>query len=340
MNKLALFAALVLPLASARADDEGYRLARTLKIGGAGGWDYLTFDAAGRRLFIARATRIQVVDADRGALIGEIGGTDGVHGIALAADLGEGFASDGKANAVTVFDLKTLKVLATIKIAGRNPDAIVYEPATKRVLTFNGASRDATVIDAVERSVVATIALPGKPEFAAVDGKGGVFVNIEDTSQLIAIDAAKGAAGAPIALSPCVEPSGLSIDAVNRRLFAGCHNRLMTVVDPDTRKVVATLPIGAGVDATAFDAGAHAAFSSNGDGTLTVIHEAGPDAFSVAQNAATQKGARTMALDPSTHDVYLVTADLKPAVEKGGRPKPVDGTFRVLVLSPSDSKPR
>jgi DNA-binding beta-propeller fold protein YncE len=333
MKTLALLAVLVLPLARAAAEDGAYRLARTFPIGGVGGWDYLTFDAASRRLFIARATRVQVVDVDKGTLVGEITGTNGVHGVALAADLGEGFASDGKANAVTVFDLKTLKVLATIEIPGRNPDAIIYEPATKRVLTFNGASRDATVIDAVKRAVVATTPLPGKPEFAAVDGRGGVFVNIEDTSQLIRIDAAKASAGASIALSPCEEPTGLSIDAANRRLFAGCHNKLMVVVDPDEGKVVAALPIGAGVDATAFDAGAHAAFSSNGDGTLTVIREDGPDAFSVAQNAGTQKGARTMAVDFVTHDVYLVTADLKPGAAKSDRPKPVDGTFRVLVFS-------
>ncbi|MGD0053732.1 MAG: YncE family protein, partial [Vulcanimicrobiaceae bacterium] len=269
----------------------------------------------------------------KGVRIGDVAGLEGVHGVALAPELGAGFVSDGKANAVAVFDLKTLKTLATIKLSGRNPDAIVYEPVTRRVFAFEGGSRDAAVIDAAKRTVVATIPLPGKPEFAAVDGKGAVYVNIEDKSLLVPIDAAKAAAGPPIALAPCEEPSGLSMDMKNRRLFAGCHNKLLAVVDPDAGKVVKTLPIGAGVDATAFDAGAGLAFSSNGDGTLTVIREDGPDAFSVAQDAVTQKGARTMAVDPVTHDVFLVTADLKPVDAKGGRPKPVDGTFRVLVMS-------
>jgi DNA-binding beta-propeller fold protein YncE len=339
MIKLALFAALVLPPSRAGAADGGYRLVHEYKVGGEGGWDYLTFDPAGRRLFIARATRVQVFDVASGNVTAEIQGTTGVHGVALAPDLGRGYASDGKSGAATVFDLKTLETLATIVLPGRNPDAIVYEPASHRVLAFEGGSRDAAVIDARRGQVVATIALPGKPEFAAVDGKGAVFVNIEDANELLVLDAAKAAVVRTIPLAPCEEPTGLSIDVASRRLFAGCRNKLMAVVDPDAGKVVATLPIGAGVDATAFDPASRTAFSSNGEGSLTVIREDGPSAFAVAQNAATQKGARTMAVDPSTHRVYVVTADLKAPEEKGGRPKPVDGTFRVLVLERGSTAP-
>ncbi len=316
-----------------------YRLAHEYKVGGDGGWDYLTFDPAGRRLFIARATRVQVFDTAKGKVVAEIAGTAGVHGVALAPDLGEGFTSDGKGNSVTVFDLKTLKVLATIPLPGRNPDAIVYEPASHRLLAFEGTSRDAAMIDARRRLVVATIALPGKPEFSAIDGAGAAYVNIEDKNELIVLDAAKAAIVRTVALEPCKEPTGLSIDVMSRRLFVGCRNKRMTVVDPDAGKVVATAPIGAGVDATAFDPGTGLVLSSNGEGTLTVIHEDGADAYSPAQTVVTQKGARTMALDPITHDVYLVTADMQAPPKdapKDARPKPVSGTFRVLVLIRGD----
>jgi YVTN family beta-propeller protein len=317
--------------------EAGYRLKTQFKLGGEGGWDYLAFDSAGKRLFISRATKVVVINAQDGSVAGEIPGTAGVHGIALAPDLGKGFTSNGRDNSVTVFDLKNLKVLSTIKIKGENPDAILYEPATKRVFTFNGKSKDATVIDAQKEGVVATIPLGAKPEFAAADGMGGVFVNIEDTSELASIDAAKAVLVKKWPLAPCEEPSGLSIDAKNRRLFSGCHNKTLAVVDADTGKVVATPPIGQGVDAVAFDPETSLVFTSNGEGTLSVIHEDSPDAYSVVENAKTQKGARTMALDTAGHDVYLVTAEMKeePPAAKGERPKRsvLPDTFRVLVMS-------
>ncbi|MFI5362087.1 MAG: YncE family protein [Elusimicrobiota bacterium] len=314
----------------------GYKLKTQYKLGGEGGWDYLVFDASGKRLFISHATKVVVVNAADGSVAGEIPGTAGVHGIALAPDLGKGFTSNGKDNSVTVFDLKTLKVLSTIKIKGENPDCILYDPATKRVFTFNGKSHDATVIDADKGQVVSSISLDGKPEFAAADGKGGVFVNIEDKNELVAIDAAKAEVAKKWPLAPCDEPSGLTIDAKNRRLFAVCHNKLAAVVDADTGKIVATPAIGSGVDAAAYDDSAKLLFTSNGEGTMTVIHEDSADVFTVVENAKTQKGARTLALDPESHDVYLVTADMKedPAAKDPRQKRTVlPGTFRVLVMT-------
>src|SRR5499427_2018232 len=300
-----------------------YEVKQKYVLGGDGGWDYLTFDAAGKRLFISRGTHVMVVDPYKGAAVGDIPDTPGVHGIALAQDLGKGFTSNGRDNTVTVFDLKTLKTTAKIKIEGENPDAILYDAASKRVFTFNGATKNATVIDADKGTVVSNIPLDGKPEFAAADGKGMVYVNIEDKSELTAIDAKKGAVATSWPLTGCEEPSGLAMDQKNRRLFAGCHNKVMAVVNADTGKVIATPAIGQGVDANGFDPGTQLAFSSNGDGTLTVVHEDSADKYTVAQNAETQRGARTMALDTNTHDVYLVTAefDEQPPAKEGDRPR-------------------
>lgn len=317
-----------------------YELKQKYVLGGEGGWDYLSFDAAGKRLFISRATRVMVVNPANGKTVAEIPDTPGVHGIALARDLGKGFTSNGRENTVTVFNLKTLKQTAKIKLEGaENPDAILYDPASKRVFTFNGRSKNASVIDALKGTVVATIPLDGKPEFAVADGKGTVFVNIEDKSELTAIDAKKGAVVKTWPLAPCEEPSGLAMDTRHRRLFAGCHNKMMAVVDADSGKVVATPAIGQGVDANAFDPGTQLAFSSNGDGTLTVVHEDSPDKYTVAENAPTQRFARTMTLDTTTHNVYLVTADIEetPPEKEGDRPRRTmkPGTFTLLVMSPA-----
>jgi len=314
-----------------------YELKQKYVIGGEGGWDYLTYDAAGKRLFVSRATRVQVIDPAKGSVIAEIPNTTGVHGIALAHDLGKGFTSNGRENSVTVFDLKTLKETAKIKTeGGEGPDAILYDPASKRVFTFNGRSKNATVIDADKDTVVATIPLSGKPEFAAADGKGTVFVNIEDKNSLTSIDAKKATVLNTWPLEGCEEPSGLAIDQKTRRLFAGCGNKVMAVVNADTGKVVTTVPIGQGVDANGFDPGTGLAFSSNGDGTLTVVHEDAPDKFSVVQNASTQRGARTMALDPASHNVYLVTAEFEeqPPAKEGDRPRRTmkPGSFTLLVM--------
>ncbi len=314
-----------------------YEVKQKYVLGGEGGWDYLTFDPAGKRLFISRGTHVMVVDPAKGSVIGDIPNTTGVHGIALAQDLGKGFTSNGRENTVTVFDLKTLKETAKIKIEGENPDAILYDPASQRVFTFNGRSKNATVIDAAKGAVTATIPLDGKPEFAASDGKGMVFVNIEDKSEITEIDAKNAKVVKSWPLAPCEEPSGLAIDQKNRRLFAGCSNKMMAVVNADTGKVVTTIPIGPGVDANGFDPETQLAFSSNGgDGTLTVVHEDSPDKFAVAENAPTQKYARTMALNTTNHDVYLVTAEIEeaPPAKEGERPrrsmKP--GTFTLLVV--------
>lgn len=313
-----------------------YQVKQKYVLGGEGFWDYLTFDPAGKRLFISRGTHVMVVDPYKGSAIGDIPDTPGVHGIALAQDLGKGFTSNGRDNSVTVFDLKTLKETARIKIEGKNPDAILYDPATQHVFTFNGGSSNATVIDAATGTVVVTIPLDGKPEFGVSDGKGMVYVNIEDKSEVTSIDAKKGAVVKSWPLAPCEEPSGLAMDREHRRLFAGCHNKMMAVMDADTGKVIATPAIGEGVDANGFDTDKQLAFSSNGDGTLTVVHEDSPAKFSVLENAETAKFARTMALDTTNHDVYLVTAEIEmaPPAKEGERPRRTmkPGTFTLLVV--------
>jgi YVTN family beta-propeller protein len=240
---------------------------------------------------------------------------------------------------VSIFDLAKLTVRHKLSIAGKNPDAIAYDPISKHVFTMNGGSDDATVIDAATETVVASIPLPGRPEFAVSGRDGFVYANIEDKSEIVAIDTKTNGIAHTWPLAPCEEPSGLAIDAEHHRLFSGCHNNLMAVVDAGNGKVVTTLPIGTGVDATAFDPGTQLAFSSNGDGTLTVIHEDSPDAFSVAQNATTRPRARTMALDTITHDVLLVTADVTEGPPAPGLQRPtrtiVPGTFAVLVMTES-----
>jgi len=295
----------------ALAADPGYHLTNTYKLGGEGGWDYLNLDSSARRLYISRGTHVMVIDADSGKPVGDIPDTPGVHGIALAPELGRGFVSNGRENTVTIFDIQTLKLISKVK-AGENPDAILYDPASKRVFTFNGRSQDSTAIDAATGNVLGTIKLEGKPEFAASDGKGEIFVNIEDKSQIDAIDPAKLEVKARWSLAPCQEPSGLAIDRKNRRLFAGCDNKMMAVVDADSGKVIATPAIGEGVDANGFDPGTGLAFASCGEGVLTVVREESPSKFTVAENVPTQQGARTMALDEKTHNVYVVTAKFGP----------------------------
>ena len=326
----------LLAIAAIAASAPGYHLVKTYKIGGVGGWDYLTLDSSARRLYISRATHVIVIDADSGKAVGDIADTPGVHGIALASDLGRGFISNGREGTVSIFDIKSLKTLNKIKV-GDNPDAILYEPVTKRVFTFNGRSQDATALDAAKGEVLGTIKLGGKPEFAVSDEKGTVFVNIEDKSELVALDPDKLTVKAHWPLAPCQEPSGLAMDGKNRRLFAGCDNKMMAVVDADKGKVLATLPIGDGVDANAFDPVTNLAFASCGEGVLSVIREESLDKFSVAENVKTQQRARTMALDPKTHQVYLVTAEFGPppaATPEQPHPRPsiMPDTFVVLVM--------
>jgi len=314
----------------------GYHLIKTYHLGGEGGWDYLTLDDVTRRLYISRATHVIVFDVDAGKVVGDIANTPGVHGIALAPDLGRGFTSNGREGTVSVFDPKTLKTSNKIEV-GENPDAILYDPATKRVFTFNGRSKDVTAIDAEKGTVIGTIKLEGKPEFAVDDGRGTLFVNDEDNSQIVALDPNKLAVKSHWPLAPCEAPSGLAIDRKSHRLFAGCDNKVMAIVDSDSGKVISTLPIGGGVDATAFDYDTKLAFASCGEGVLTVIREESPDKFSVAENAKTQERARTMALDPKTHQVFLVTAKFGPAPaptadQPHPRPPVLPDSFVLLVV--------
>jgi YVTN family beta-propeller protein len=332
---LLLVLAFVVLSPPARAAD--YALKQKFAIAGDGGWDYLTYQAASNRLFISRGTRVQVIEPDRGTVLSEIPDTPGVHGIALAEELNKGFVSNGRDNSVTVFDLRTLKTLEKIALAGaENPDFILYDAFSRRVFVFNGRSNNASVIDAATAQVVATIPLHGKPEAAVADGAGRVYVNIESKNEITAIDARALNATVSWPLTGCEEPAGLAMDTSSRRLFAGCHNKLMAVVDADNGKLVASLPIGEGVDANAFDSKTKLAFSSQGDGTLTVVREEAPDRYTVAQNVVTQRGARTMALNPKNHDLYLVSADFEEAASAEGRQRPrrtiKPGTFTLLVF--------
>jgi DNA-binding beta-propeller fold protein YncE len=316
----------------------GYHVIKTYKVGGEGGWDYLTVDASARRFYISRGTHVIVLDADSGKNVGDIPDTPGVHGIALAPELGKGFVSNGREGTVTIFDMSTLATIGGKVRVGENPDAILYEPATRRVFTFNGRSHDSTAIDAATGKVLGTIELDGKPEFAASDAKGEVFVNIEDKSELTVIDPNKLEVKAKWPLAPCTEPSGLAMDRKDRRLFVGCDNKMMAVVDADSGKVLATPAIGEGVDATAYDDEAGLAFASCGEGVLTVVKEDSPQKFSVVENVKTEPGARTMALDTKTHNVFTVTAKFgPPPAATADNPHPrrtiLPDTFEVLVLA-------
>src|ERR1051326_2006970 len=325
-----------------------FEVKKKITLGGEGGWDYLKYDPDGKRVFSSRATHTIVFDPASGKQVGDIPNTNGVHGIALVPELGKGFISDGRDNQVTVFDLKSLKQTGTVPTSA-GPDAIMYEPLTKRVFTMDGHASDATGIDAATNKVVGKIPLAGKPEFAVADGRGVVFVNIEDKSEMQAFDAKTLKVLHTWPMGKCDSPSGLAIDTKRRRLFAGCDNKEMAILDADTGKVLAEPAIGEGVDACGFDPGLNLAFSSNGqDGNLTVIKEEGGDKFAVVQNLETEKGARTMTLDEKSHTIYTVTAKFGPVpttlagaktAPSGGpgsagqrRPSIVPGTFEVIVV--------
>ncbi len=325
-----------------------YRLAHKYVLGGDGGWDYLTYDRESKRLFISRSVHVMVVDPSNGKVTGDIPDTGGVHGIALAHDLAKGFTSNGRDNSVTVFSLPSLRVSTTIVVPAQTPDAILYEPVSKRVVTFNGRSDDATFIDAKTNAVLTTIPLGGKPEFAVADGTGKIYVNIEDASEQVALDARALKVLKKWKLPGCEDPTGLAMDRRAHRLFAGCSNSVMAVTNSDTGSPIATVPIGKGTDAIEFSPARRLIFSSNGaDGTLTVIHEDAPDKYSILENASTQTGARTLALDSATENIYLVTADFDLATPppdatplpngQPARPRRVirPGTFTLLVMSPT-----
>jgi len=337
---LALLGALApVPVASAAQAGPQYRVAHEVSLPGDDGWDYLTFEPAGHRLFIAHGTRVQVVDTDELALAGEIADTPGVHGIALAPDLGRGYVSAGRSGVIVVFDLKTLARLKEIKTTGANPAAVLYDAASQRVFTFNGRGRNATAVDARTDEVIGTIPLDAKPEFAVADGKGRVYVNLEDQSSLAVIDPHKLTVTSVWPISGCEEPSGLALDAAGKRLFPVCANKVMAVMDAASGKVLGSAPIGGGVDAGAFDPGSRLAFASCGEGVLTVVSTNAAGAARVVQSLPTRRGARTMALDVRTHRIYLVTADFgvaPAATPEHPHPRPaiLPGSFRLLVLEP------
>ena len=320
---------------SARASASGYRVVKTIPVGGEGQWDYTVVDSDARRVYVTHATHVVVLDADTDAVVGDIPDTQGVHGIALAPDLGRGFTSNGKTNTVTIFDLKTLKTIGTVAVGGQNPDAIFYDTASKRVLVFNGKTNDATAISAMDGKVVGRIPVGGKPEFAAGASDGRVFVNIEDKSEIVQIDAEKFSILHHWPLAPCKEPSGLAMDVKNRRLFAVCDNTMMAAVNADTGKVVATPAIDEDPDAAGFDPETQLAFSSNGGaGNLTVIHEDSPDKYTVIENVPTKKYARTMAIDLKTHNIFLPIAVFEGVTAPSQRRPPMKtDSFGVLLVS-------
>jgi YVTN family beta-propeller protein len=323
--------------AAAAPADSAMQVMQQWKIGGAGAWDYLTVDSS-HRLFLSRGTQVDVVDTQSGRILGSIPNTQGVHGIALAPDLHRGFTSNGRADSVTVFDLDSLKTIQEAKVPGHNPDAILYEPQGKHVFTFNGRSKDVTVLDAKTLAVVATIPVPDKPEFAQDDHAGHIFVNIEsDPGQMVVIDSRKLTVQSTWPLPGCNSPSGLAIDRGHHRLFSVCDANIMAVTNGDTGAQVAQVPIGKGPDAAGYDEKRGLVFSSNGEGTLTVIRQESSDRYRVLDNVKTQAGARTMALDPSAGRVYLVTAQFGPppaatAQQPHPRPAPVPDSFTVLVV--------
>jgi YVTN family beta-propeller protein len=335
MKRIAILCLLALaaPLGAAEGS---YGVATRIALDGEGGWDDLIVDSKAQLLYVARATRVAVIDIRTGHGIAEIADTAGVHGIALAPDLNRGYITCGQSNLIKVFDLESRAILASIQ-AGDGPDAIAYDPATQRVFAFNGRGHSATVIDARTNTVVATIPLAGKPEFSRADERGNIFVNIEDTAELARIDAHTATLTARWPLGHCQEPSGLAIDVVHRRGFSTCGNETLAITDLDTGAAVASLPIGRGVDGAAFDLDSQTVFSSNGEGTLTIVRELTPDRYVTVQTLTTQRGARTMTLDAATHRLYLPTAQLTPAAPASAenphpRPVPVAGTFVVLVV--------
>jgi DNA-binding beta-propeller fold protein YncE len=333
-----LFVSVIASGVSAAPQAGSYHVIRRIPVGGDGGWDYLKVDPDSHRIYISRGTHMMIVDENSGKVIGDIPDTKGIHGVAIATALGKGFTSNGGEASVTVFDLKTLKPTGdVIKTTGDNPDSIIYDPQTKRVFTFNGKSSNATAIDAVSEKVVGTIPLNGKPEEPALDGKGNMFVNLEDKSSLLEFDTKTLAVKGTWPLAPCDGPSALAYDDAHRRLFAAC-DKMLTVVNADTGRVIATPPIGGDPDGDGFDPGTGMLFASCREGLVSVIHQDSADKYSVVGNVTTQFGTRTMTLDPKTHHVFTVTADFKAAPpptpdNPRPRPQPIDGSFVILELA-------
>jgi YVTN family beta-propeller protein len=310
LKKSLILCACVLVTIAAASAAAGYHLLRTIPVGGTGGWDYLTVDEPGQRLFVSHETQVEVIDLASNSVSGKIPDTPGVHGIALAQEEGRGFISNGQTSTVTIFDLKTLAAISQAP-AGKKPDAIVYDSSTHRVFAMNGGSNSSTVIDATSGKVLGTIALGGGPEFAAADGSGNVFVNLEDQSEVLRMDARNLTVKNRWPLAPCERPSSMAIDRVNHRLFIGCRSKVMAVVNSDTGTVIVTLPIGDHVDASAFDPATGLIFNSTGEGSVDVFHQDSPDKYSAVQRIPTHAGSKTMALDSKTHELLV------PSIESG-----------------------
>ena len=336
----------VVSLDASAATDPGYHLLQKIAVGGDTGWDYLSVDSAARRLYVTHGTHIVVVNLDTNEVVGDIADTPGVHGFAIAHDLGRGFSSNGAEARVSIVDLKSLATTAKVATE-EGPDAILYEPGHEAVYAFNGRARSMTVIAARSGEVLTSVKLPGKPEFAAADpGAGRVYVNIEDKNEVVSIDSASHQVVNEWPIAPGESASGMAFDAVHHRLFLGCENHLMLMLDTTTGKVVTSVPIGTGVDANAFDPQLQLAFSSNGEGSVTIAREQSASKLSVVQSLQTQPSARTMALDPVTHRIYLAAATFVPAAQAPAatagagppvrqRRATVPGSFEILVYGPA-----
>lgn len=310
MKQIAALILAVCSCFSVATGPSGYHVVNQANLPGAGGWDYLVVDAAARRVYISHANQVEVLDADTQKVVGSIPDTQGVHGIALVPELGRGFISAGKADCVIVFDLKTLRVISQVK-TGKKPDAIIFDPATNRVFAMNGGSNSTTAINAADGSVAGTIDLGGGPEFSVADAKGNVWVNLEDKSELVGIDSKSLKILNRWPVAPCESPSSMAFDAQNRRIFIGCRNHFMAVVSADTGKVVSSYPIGDHVDASAFDPETKLVLNSLGEGSIAVFRQNSPDAYTFMENIPTAQGAKTMALDPKTHRLFV------PALRSG-----------------------
>jgi DNA-binding beta-propeller fold protein YncE len=332
---LAIFiGALAMHAAAPSSSPTEYHVVKRISVPGNGGFDYLAVDAAARRLYVSHGTKVDVIDIDSGMIAGNIPNTRGVHGIAIASESGHGFVTDGATSTVTAFDLQTLKFITEVK-TGEGPDAIIYDPATRRIFAYNGEGESATAIDAESLKVAGTIELGGSPEFSASDGNGNVFVNLENRNAVVKLDSRKLAVTARWPLAPCQSPSSMAIDKKNGRLFIGCRNHLFTVVDSNNGRIISTLPIGDHVDASAFDADSGLIFNSCGDGTIWIFHQESPDNYTHIQTVHTQPSAKTMALDPKTHRLFLSAAQFEPAPPNStkGRGPMKPGSFAVLVVA-------
>jgi YVTN family beta-propeller protein len=342
MKKLCLIFGICWVVSSGCFGKDAYRFLSEIPIGGEGGWDILTIDPTANRLYLSHATKVVVVDLAKNSAIGEIIDTPGVHAFVAVPELQRGFSSNGKEDKASVVDLKTLQTTSKID-TGPNPDAIVYEPKLHEVYVFNHTGNSCTVIDPKSASVITTIQLGGSPEFAAVDKAAGrIYCNIEDKSEVAVIDTSAHEVIARWPLAPGEEPSGIALDAGHHRLFAGCHNQMMVMLDTESGKVVGSAPIGSGIDGCAFDDATQFAFASCGDGTTTIAREQAPNKLTVVQILKTARGARTMALDPETHRIYLPTAQFQPPPSpspdaSAGRPSVVPNTLKLLVYGPGES---